>query len=101
MAGAVVLSDYGKGALTDVRAMIAACREQGVPVLVDPKGTDFDKYRGATLITPNQGEFEAVAGKCGSDEELARRGWQMVEDLESDGFARDAQRERHDVARDG
>ncbi len=81
-AGAVVLSDYGKGALTDVRAMISACRDQGVPVLVDPKGRDFEKYRGATLITPNQGEFEAVAGVCHSDEELAERGWQMVEELD-------------------
>ncbi len=81
-AGAVVLSDYGKGALTDVRKMIALCRESGVPVLVDPKGRDFEKYRGATLLTPNQGEFEAVAGRCGSDAELAARGWQMVEDLD-------------------
>ena len=81
-AGAVVLSDYGKGALTDVKAMIAACRESGVPVLVDPKGRDFSKYRGATLITPNQGEFEAVAGECHTDEELAERGWQMVDDLD-------------------
>ena len=81
-AGAVVLSDYGKGALTDVRAMIEVCRQAGVPVLVDPKGRDFEKYRGATLLTPNQGEFEAVAGPCGSEAELVSRGWQMVEDLE-------------------
>jgi D-beta-D-heptose 7-phosphate kinase/D-beta-D-heptose 1-phosphate adenosyltransferase len=81
-AGAVVLSDYGKGALTDVRRMIQVCREAGVPVLVDPKGQDFEKYRGATLLTPNEGEFEAVAGHCGSDAELVARGWQMVQDLE-------------------
>ncbi len=81
-AGAVVLSDYGKGALTDVRRMIELCRNAQVPVLVDPKGRDFDKYRGATLLTPNQSEFEAVAGSCVSDAELAARGWQMVEDLE-------------------
>ena len=81
-AGAVVLSDYGKGALADVRRMIELCRKAGVPVLVDPKGRDFEKYRGATLLTPNQGEFEAVAGHCASDAELAARGWQMVEELE-------------------
>ena len=81
-AGAVVLSDYGKGALTDVRMMIDLCRSAGVPVLVDPKGRDFEKYRGATLLTPNQGEFETVAGHCASDAELVERGWQMVEDLE-------------------
>ncbi len=81
-AGAVILSDYGKGALTDVQRMIELCREAQVPVLVDPKGRDFEKYRGATLLTPNQGEFEAVAGTCGSDAELVARGWQMVEELE-------------------
>jgi len=81
-AGAVVLSDYGKGALTDVRRMIELCREAQVPVLVDPKGRDFAKYRGATLLTPNQGEFETVAGPCASDAELVARGWQMVEELE-------------------
>lgn len=80
-AGAVVLSDYGKGALTDVSQMIALCREAGVPVLVDPKGRDFSKYRGASLITPNQGEFEAVVGPCASDTELVERGWQMIEEL--------------------
>lgn len=81
-AGAAILSDYGKGALTDVSAMIGLCREAGVPVLVDPKGRDFNKYRGASLITPNQGEFEAVAGECATDAELAERGWQMVEDFD-------------------
>ena len=81
-AGAVVLSDYGKGALADVAGMIAACRDARVPVLVDPKGTDFSKYRGASLITPNQSEFEAVAGKSDSDEELVTRARAMMDDLE-------------------
>jgi D-beta-D-heptose 7-phosphate kinase/D-beta-D-heptose 1-phosphate adenosyltransferase len=62
--------------------MIELCREAQVPVLVDPKGRDFAKYRGATLLTPNQGEFETVAGPCSSDAELVARGWQMVEELE-------------------
>jgi D-beta-D-heptose 7-phosphate kinase/D-beta-D-heptose 1-phosphate adenosyltransferase len=81
-AGAVVLSDYGKGALSDVSAMIAACCDAGVPVLVDPKGTDFQKYRGASLLTPNQTEFEAVAGKSESDEELVERARTMVAELQ-------------------
>lgn len=81
-ASAVVLSDYGKGGLADVAAMIAACRKSNTPVFVDPKGTDFAKYRGATLITPNQGEFEAVAGPCASDEELIARARQMLLDLD-------------------
>ena len=85
-AGAVVLSDYGKGALSDVQTMITACREAGVPVLVDPKGTDFTKYRGATLITPNQGEFEAVAGKAASEEDLVVRANAMMDELELDAL---------------
>ncbi len=85
-AGAVVLSDYGKGALSDVSAMINVCREAGVPVLVDPKGTDFSKYAGASLITPNQSEFEAVAGVSDSDEELVRRGLAMVDELRLDAL---------------
>ena len=85
-AGAVVLSDYGKGALSDVQTMIATCRGAGVPVLVDPKGTDFSRYRGATLITPNQGEFEAVAGRAESDDDLVARARAMMEDLELDAL---------------
>ena len=81
-AGAVVLSDYGKGALTDVSAMIALCREAGLPVLVDPKGSNFDKYRGASVITPNMSEFEAVAGQCDSDDELVSRARKMLGDLQ-------------------
>ncbi len=85
-AGAVVLSDYGKGALDDVAAMIALCRKAGVPVLVDPKGTDFSKYRGASLITPNQSEFEAVAGHAESDEDLVARARAMMDDLDLDAL---------------
>ena len=81
-ANAVILSDYGKGALADVAAMIEACRGAGLPVFVDPKGSDFEKYRGATLITPNQGEFEAVAGICNTDDELVARARDMVSDLD-------------------
>lgn len=80
-AGAVILSDYGKGALTDIAAMISVCREAGVPALVDPKGTDFDKYRGASVITPNQAEIEGVVGVCDTDEELVRRSRAILDDL--------------------
>jgi D-beta-D-heptose 7-phosphate kinase/D-beta-D-heptose 1-phosphate adenosyltransferase len=85
-AGAVVLSDYGKGALSDVAAMIRVCREAGVPVLVDPKGTDFGKYRGATIITPNQSEFEAVAGRSQTDDELVERAINLMRELELDAL---------------
>src|SRR5690606_8919288 len=62
--GALVLSDYAKGALADPQPLIRAAREAGVPVLVDPKGSDFGRYRGATLLTPNLLEFELIVGKC-------------------------------------
>ena len=81
-ADAVVLSDYGKGSLEDVSAMISACRRRNVPVFVDPKGADFEKYRGATLLTPNQGEFEAVAGSCDADEDLTRKARAMIDRLD-------------------
>ncbi len=81
-AGAVVLSDYGKGALSSVTTMIDVCRDAKIPVLVDPKGADFSKYRGATLITPNQAEFEVVAGTCSSDDELVQRARTMLDDLD-------------------
>ncbi|GAA0201300.1 bifunctional D-glycero-beta-D-manno-heptose-7-phosphate kinase/D-glycero-beta-D-manno-heptose 1-phosphate adenylyltransferase HldE [Kangiella japonica] len=72
----VVLSDYGKGTLADPQPIIQAALVAGKPVIVDPKGSDFTKYRQATLITPNQSEFEAIAGKPGSEEsflELAKK----------------------------
>ena len=81
-ASTVVLSDYGKGALGNVSAMIDLCRNANIPVFVDPKGSDFDKYRGATVLTPNQAEFESVAGDCYSDEELVARVRKMIAELE-------------------
>ncbi|MGE0081403.1 MAG: bifunctional D-glycero-beta-D-manno-heptose-7-phosphate kinase/D-glycero-beta-D-manno-heptose 1-phosphate adenylyltransferase HldE [Thiohalomonadaceae bacterium] len=69
----VVLSDYGKGTLRHVAKLIAIARAAGKPVLIDPKGKDFTKYAGATLITPNMSEFEAVAGPCADEAELEAR----------------------------
>ena len=66
----VILSDYGKGGLTHIEAMIAAANVRGVPVLVDPKGDDFARYRNATLLTPNRSEFRDVAGSWKSDGEF-------------------------------
>jgi len=64
----VLLSDYAKGTLTNIEALISACRALNTPVLVDPKGADFSRYAGATLITPNLSEFEAVVGACHQDD---------------------------------
>jgi len=69
----VVFSDYGKGCLDQIRAMIALARASGKKILVDPKGTDFNRYAGATLITPNESEFAAVAGRWNNDAELVEK----------------------------
>ncbi|MBW7861554.1 MAG: D-glycero-beta-D-manno-heptose-7-phosphate kinase [Rhodocyclaceae bacterium] len=71
--GALVLSDYGKGTLAQVGSLIRDAREHRVPVIVDPKGTDFGRYCGATLITPNLSEFEAVVGHCADEATLVSR----------------------------
>ncbi|CAG9000154.1 MAG: Bifunctional protein HldE [Candidatus Celerinatantimonas neptuna] len=78
----VVLSDYNKGALAQVQSLIQAARSVGTPVLVDPKGSHFEKYRGATILTPNFGEFEAVVGACKDEEEIEQKGLQLIEQLE-------------------
>jgi D-beta-D-heptose 7-phosphate kinase/D-beta-D-heptose 1-phosphate adenosyltransferase len=73
----VVLSDYGKGTLQQVQQLITACQQAGKPVVIDPKGTDFDKYSGATLITPNMAEFEAVVGACVDEQAVEQKGEQL------------------------
>jgi D-beta-D-heptose 7-phosphate kinase/D-beta-D-heptose 1-phosphate adenosyltransferase len=70
----VILSDYGKGTLDDVNRLILMAREKGQPVLVDPKGTDFNRYRNASVITPNLSEFEAVCGPCEDEAMLVEKG---------------------------
>jgi D-beta-D-heptose 7-phosphate kinase/D-beta-D-heptose 1-phosphate adenosyltransferase len=72
--GALILSDYAKGALSDPQPLIQAAKKAGVPVLVDPKGTDFSRYRGATLLTPNLHEFEAIVGPCANEQALVEKG---------------------------
>lgn len=80
--GAVVLSDYAKGTLNDVQSLIAIAKRNKVPVLVDPKGLDFERYRGATLLTPNLGEFEAVVGHCEDEQQLVERGQALLEEYQ-------------------
>lgn len=79
---ALVVSDYAKGALRFVEAMIAAARAENVPVLIDPKGTDFQRYAGATLIKPNQGEFEAIVGGCSETETLVEKATGLLDSLD-------------------
>ena len=73
-ADAVILSDYAKGCLRNVPRLIRLARDAGKPVFVDPKGHDFSRYAGATVLTPNFSEFEMVAGRCRDDAEIADKG---------------------------
>jgi D-beta-D-heptose 7-phosphate kinase/D-beta-D-heptose 1-phosphate adenosyltransferase len=84
--GAVILSDYGKGTLAWVRQMVALAREAGKPVLIDPKGTDFERYQGATLMTPNLVEFEAVAGRCRDTQSLVEQGEALRQRLQMEAM---------------
>ena len=69
----VVMSDYGKGGLTHVAKMIEVAKRHHKRILVDPKGDDYGKYRGATLLTPNRGEFREIAGRWASEAEFASK----------------------------
>lgn len=69
----IILSDYGKGGLTHVSKMINVAKAHGKRILVDPKGDDFARYRGATLLTPNRGEFRQVVGRWQDEADLAAR----------------------------
>ncbi|MES1930714.1 bifunctional heptose 7-phosphate kinase/heptose 1-phosphate adenyltransferase [Salinisphaera dokdonensis CL-ES53] len=82
----VICSDYGKGTLADVEAIIAAARELGIPVLVDPKGSDWQRYTLATMITPNLHEFEVVAGTVTDDSSLQNNADALRERLEVDSL---------------
>ncbi|KOE81791.1 heptose 1-phosphate adenyltransferase [Vibrio alginolyticus] len=79
---AVILSDYAKGALEHVQQLIQKARAAKVPVFIDPKGADFERYRGATLLTPNMAEFEHVVGKVKSDQELVDKGLALIEEFD-------------------
>ncbi|SHH93450.1 bifunctional D-glycero-beta-D-manno-heptose-7-phosphate kinase/D-glycero-beta-D-manno-heptose 1-phosphate adenylyltransferase HldE [Ferrimonas marina] len=78
----MVLSDYNKGALQQIHDLIASAKQAGIPVLVDPKGSDFGKYRGATLLTPNMSEFEAVVGPVDGEADLVEKGLALIAELE-------------------
>ena len=75
--GAVLFSDYGKGGLGHITDMITRARAAGKPILVDPKGSDFSRYSGATVITPNRAELQQVIGMW-QDEETLRTKVQVL-----------------------
>jgi len=77
----VVLSDYGKGGLAHIEEMIGAARAAGKQVLVDPKGDDYSRYAGATVVTPNLSELRAVVGRWRGETDLAERAQRLRSEL--------------------
>ncbi|MBX2848214.1 MAG: D-glycero-beta-D-manno-heptose-7-phosphate kinase [Acidiferrobacterales bacterium] len=83
-ANVVILSDYGKGGLTHVARMIELARAKNLPIIIDPKGTDYTRYQGATLITPNMKEFQAVVGTVKSEQDFEARARELRQELDLD-----------------
>jgi rfaE bifunctional protein kinase chain/domain len=77
----VVLSDYGKGGLTHITQMIEMARHASKPILVDPKGDDYSRYSGATIVTPNRAELREVVGRWRSEADLAARAQELRRSL--------------------
>ena len=78
----VVFSDYAKGALAQVETLIAMAREKRLPILVDPKGSNYQRYRGATLVTPNRSEMQQAVGQWQTESELSERAQALRAELE-------------------
>lgn len=77
----LVISDYNKGIVSNIPQIISLARAANIPVLVDPKNSDFSVYSGATILTPNLKEFEAVVGTCKDQDDLVRKGTQLLHDI--------------------
>ena len=82
----VLLSDYGKGGLAHIETMIREARKAKKPVLVDPKGDDYARYRGATILTPNVAELREVVGQWKSESDLSQRAGELVKKLNLDAL---------------
>jgi rfaE bifunctional protein kinase chain/domain len=81
---AILFSDYGKGGLAHVSDMIAQAKSLGKPILIDPKGSDFSRYRNASVITPNRAELQQVIGAWTSEDELRTKAHNLREQLDLD-----------------
>lgn len=82
----VIFSDYAKGGLMNVKAMIQAANEAGKSVLVDPKGSDFARYAGATLLTPNKSELKLIIGEWANEAELTEKAQNLRRELDLQGL---------------
>ena len=80
-ADVAVISDYAKGTIDSAEKWIKKAVQKNIPVIVDPKGSNFDKYKNATIITPNFNEFEQVVGKCNSEEEIINKALSLISRL--------------------
>lgn len=78
----IVLSDYAKGSLVNVATMIASATARGKIVLVDPKGSDFTRYQGATLLTPNKSELRQIIGEWQNEKELEEKAQALRQKLQ-------------------
>lgn len=83
---AVLFSDYGKGGLAHIHSMMAAARSAGKPVLIDPKGSDYTRYSGATVITPNRAELQQVIGPWRDEADLRTRAQNLRQTLQLDAL---------------
>jgi rfaE bifunctional protein kinase chain/domain len=77
----LVLSDYGKGGLAQVARIVALAAGRGVPIVADPKGDDWERYRGVTVLTPNRAELRQVVGAWSSEDDLRQRAQSLRESL--------------------
>ena len=77
----IIVSDYGKGTIFNARKLIQSAKKLKKKILIDPKGKDFTKYKGANLITPNKSEFENIMGKVDSKRDLVNKAKKMLEHL--------------------
>lgn len=82
----VIFSDYAKGGLVNVKAMIQAATDAGKPVLVDPKGSDYARYAGATLLTPNKSELKLIIGEWANEAELTEKAQKLRRELNLQGL---------------
>jgi rfaE bifunctional protein kinase chain/domain len=83
---AVLFSDYGKGGLAHIPTMIATARNAGKTVLIDPKGHDYGRYRGASVITPNRAELQDVIGRWSTEAELNAKAHKLRKELDLDAL---------------
>jgi D-glycero-beta-D-manno-heptose-7-phosphate kinase len=98
---AVILSDYGKGGLTHITQMIERARAAGKRVLVDPKGDDYSRYKGASVVTPNRAELRDVIGSWKDEADLERRAQKLCAELELDALLLTRSEQGMTLFRDG